>query len=77
MNIADACCQEIYAQISDSLALLRIGALAHSYHAVFLAADGTHFRLNGNTLAVCGGNQLCGFCHVFVNGIMGTVKHNG
>ena len=49
MDIADTCCQEINAQISDPLALVRIRALASSDHAVFLSADGAYLSLQGKS----------------------------
>ena len=39
MDITDSCCQEVDSEISDSLALVRISALALTDNAVFLAAD--------------------------------------
>ena len=52
MNVADTCCQEVYAQVCDHLALVRICALAHTDHAVFLTADGTDLSLDGKTHSV-------------------------
>ena len=75
VDIADACSQEINAQIRDLLALVGIRTLAHAHYAVFLAADGAY--LNGNSLAVCSLYQLRSLFDILVDGIMRTVKHNG
>ena len=77
MDVSDACRQKVYAQISDGLALLGIGALAHTYNSIFFSADGTHLCLDGNALAMCGRNQLGGLGNVLLNGIMGAVEHDG
>ena len=77
MNIADACRQEVHAQVGDGLALLRIRALAHTYYTVFLAADGADLGLDGNALAVGCRYQLCGLGHVLLDGVVGAVEHDG
>ena len=45
MDVADACCQEVNAQVGDSLALIWISALAQTYNTILLAADGTNLSL--------------------------------
>ena len=77
MDIADAGCQEVHAQIGDGLALLGIRALAHAYYTVFLSADGAHLGLDGDALAVSGSYQLRGLGNVLVDGIMRAVEHDG
>ena len=64
MDVADACCQEINAQIGDHLALIGICALAHAYNAVFLAADRANLSLDGNALLMGILYQLCGLGNV-------------
>ena len=39
MDVTDTSCKHIYAKISDSLALVWISTLAHSYYAVFFTTD--------------------------------------
>ena len=77
MDVTNACCQEVYAKISDRLALLGICALAHADHAVLFAADGTNLSLDGHSLAVCLSNQLGGLLYVLFQSVMRTIKHDG
>ena len=77
MDVADACCQEINAQISYHLALLGIRALAHSDHAVLFAADGTNLCLDGKSLLMSSRNQLLGLGNVLFDRIVRSVEHDG
>ena len=45
MDVADTGSQHGNAQIRNLLALCGVGALAHCYNAVFLAADSTYLSL--------------------------------
>ena len=76
MDVADACCQEVNAQISDLLALVGICALAHTNYAVFLAANGTNLSLDGNALLVSSLNQLGCLSHVLFDRVVRTVEHD-
>ena len=58
MDVADACCQEVDAEISDLLALFRIRALALADHAVFLAADRSDLCLERHAVVMCDLNEL-------------------
>ena len=77
MDIADSGCQEVDTQISDHLALFGICALTHSHNAVFLAADGSNLCLQRHSMLCADLHQLFGLGHVFLDGIMGTIKHDG
>ena len=77
VNVADACGQEINAQIGDLSALLRVSDLACTHNAVFHAADRTHLGFDAQALVMCQLHQLFGFGNVFFNGIMAAVKHDG
>ena len=77
MDVADACRQEINAQVSYHLALLGIRALAHSDYAVFLAADGSNLSLDGKSLFMGSRNQLLGLLNVLFDRIVGSVEHDG
>ena len=77
MDISNSGRQHINAQIRDHLALVGIRALAHSDHAVFLAADGSNLRLQRHSLLPADADQLFRLFHIFLDRIMGAVKHNG
>ena len=50
VDVADAGCEHVDAEICDHLALFRIRDFAAADDAVFLAADRADFRLNGDAL---------------------------
>ena len=77
MDVADTCCQHINAEVSDHLALVRICALAHTDHAVFLAADGSNLCLEGHSLFTADTDQFFCLFNVLFDRIMRTVKHDG
>ena len=77
VDIADTSCQEVYAQISDSLALVGICAFAHTYNAVFFAADCTNLSFDGNALFMSSLNQLSGLFNVLVDRVMRAIEHDG
>ena len=77
MNVADTCCQHIYAQISDHLTFLRICALAHTYNTVFLAADGTNLSFQRKSQTFADTCQLFCLLNVLFDRIMRTIEHDG
>ena len=77
MDVADTCCQEIDSQISYHLAFLGIRALAHTDHAVFLAADGTNLCFQRHVVLRADLNQFFRLGNVLFDGIVRTVEHNG
>ena len=77
MDVADAGSQEINAQGSDAGALLRIGDLAGAHDAVLDAADGTDLSLDGQALVMGVSHQLLGLGNVLVDGVVGTIEHDG
>ena len=70
MDISDTCCQEINTQICDSLALVRIRALASSDHAVFLSADGADLSLKRHIVLMCNLNKLCCLSYILIDRIV-------
>ena len=72
VDVADACCQHCDAEISDGLALFGICALAHTYNAVFLAADGADLSFDGHALLIADGNELFGLLDVLIERKRGT-----
>ena len=53
MNITNTASKEVYAQIGNGLALLRICKLASGGNAILYTTDATNLSLNGKALVVC------------------------
>ena len=77
VDIADARCEHIDAEISDHLALLGVSNFAAADNAVLFTADGADFSLNGNALRMSESDYLLGLCDVLLNVVVRAVKHNG
>ena len=77
MDIADACSEEIYAEISDLCALFRISALAHADNAILFAADSADLCLDGHALLMSLGNELLCLSDVLLDRKSGAVEHDG
>ena len=77
VDVADAGSQEIDAQGSDLGALGGVGHFAGTDDAVFLAADGADFGLDGQAVVMGQSHQLGGLGNVLVDGIMAAVEHDG
>ena len=75
MDIADTCCKEVNAEVSDHLALLRISALASADNAVLFAADSAYLCLDGETEVMSNVNQLGSLLDILVDSEMRTVEH--
>ena len=76
MDVADAACKEVNAEISDQLALFGIRALALADDAVFFAADAADFRLDGHAFLMRQSYQLFGLLDVLVDREVGAVEHD-
>ena len=77
MDVADTSSQNVYAQISDGLAFLRICAFASADDTVFFAADCANLCLDGQTQIVCNCNQFTGLCQVLFDREVRAVEHDG
>ena len=77
VDVADAGCQEVDAQIGDLCALRRICDLASAHDAVLDAADGTDLSFDAQALGMCQSDQLLGLLHVLFNGVVAAVEHDG
>jgi len=77
VNVTDTSCKEVNSEICNSLALLRISALAHTNNTVFLAADGTNLCLKRHVVLSNDLNQLFSLSYVLIDRIMRSVEHNG
>ncbi len=78
VNVADAACKEVNAQVSNLCALLRISKLALSGNAVLGAADAADLSLNRNTLCVSCLYDLFGALKVGLKiRLVRTIVHNG
>ena len=69
VDVADARCEHIDAEISDHLAFVGVSDLAAAYNAVLFAADGADFSLNGNALRVSESDYLLGLLDVLLNAV--------
>ena len=58
MDVADTCSEEINAEVSDHLALIRISALALADNAVLFTADSTYLSFDRKTEVVSNVNKL-------------------
>ena len=76
MDIADACCQHINAQLADTCALIRVCNLAAAQHAVFLAADCAYLSLNRDAFGVSQCNDFLCLFYVLFDAVFGAVEHN-
>ena len=76
MDITDTCCQHVHTEISDHLAFVRICALALSYNAVFLSADGAYLCLQRHSLLTADLDQFFGLSNILFDWILGAVKHD-
>ena len=76
VDIADAGCKEVNAEICDLLALLRICTLTLTDDAVLFAADCADLCLNGETELMCNVNELCGLLNVLVDREVRAVEHD-
>ena len=65
VNVTDTCSQEIYTQVSNSLALCGICQLAIAGYAVFCSADAADFTLYRNALGMSKLDDFLGFLDVF------------
>ena len=77
VDVADSCCEHIYAEICNSLALIGICALAHSDNAVFLAADRANLSLDRKTELVSYVNELGCLGNVLLDVVVRAVEHDG
>ena len=77
MNVSDTCCQHGYTKISNFLALFWICTLAHTYNAIFLAADRTNFCLKRHSHALAYSNKFLGLLDILFDRQMRTIKHDG
>ena len=77
MNVTDTSCKEVDSKICNSLALLRISALAHTNNTIFLATDGTNLCLKRHVVLSNDLNQLFSLSYVLIDRIMRSVEHNG
>ena len=77
VDVADAGCQEVDAQIGDLCALRRVCDLASAHDAVLDAADGTDLSFDAQALGMCQSDQLLGLLHVLLNGVVAAVEHDG
>ena len=76
MNIPNAGSQHRHTKIGDHLALIWIGTLTGAHDPVFFSPDGADLRLDGHSLLPADSNQFFCLLDIFLNGIMGAVKHN-
>ena len=76
MDIADACCEHVHAQICDLLALIRVSALTHTYDTVFLAANGAYLCLNRKAKLMSHSNKFFCLCDILIDRIVRTVEHD-
>ena len=77
VNVADTGSQHVYAQVSNHLAFVGVSTFAHANNAVFLAADGADFCLQGHSLLAADPYKLFRLLHVLLNRIVGAVEHDG
>ena len=77
VDVADAGCQEVDAQLGDAGALGGVGDLAGTHDAVLNAADGADLGLDGHAVGMGQGHQLLGLFHVLLDGVVAAVKHDG
>ena len=70
MDVADTCCQEVDSEICNSLALIRISALAFTDDAVFLAADRTNLCLQRHSVLMSDLDKLCRLSYVLVDRVV-------
>ena len=77
MDVADACCEHVDAEVSNHFAFLRVCNFAAADNAVFLAADCADLSLNGDALCMSDADELGGLCDVLFDRIVGTVEHDG
>ena len=68
VNVTDTSCEHCNAEISNSLALVWICALAHTYNAVLFTADRTNFALDRKTKLICNVNEFSDLARFSSNG---------
>ena len=76
VDVTNTSSQNVYAQISDGLAFLRICTLASTDYAVFFAADCTDFCFDRQTQLMSNCNQFLGLCQIFFDREVRTVEHD-
>ena len=77
VDVADACGQEVDAQGSDARTLGGVRNLAHAHNTVLFTADAADLGLDGKAVLVSQSHQLGGLGHVFVDGVVAAVEHDG
>ena len=78
VDVADAAGEEVDAEVSDDLALLRICDLAHAGDAVLGTADAADLSLDGDALLMGKLHELRGVLDVDVEGLLvGAIVHDG
>ena len=77
VDVADACGQEVDAQGSDARTLGGVRNLAHAHDTVLFTADAADLGLDGKAVLVSQSHQLGGLGHVFVDGVVAAVEHDG
>ena len=68
VDVTDTGCEEVNAEISDHLALVRISTFALTDNTVFFTADSAYLSLDRETKTVSNVNELSCLSNVLVDG---------